>query len=132
MPNDLTELNALRVQAGKPELKAWKESKIKLVETIARTRNEVAMMKARASKEAAAPTPAPAPVKGDRKTFTAVEVAKELGMNDRVIRQKLRRIYRGREEVKGLPPLINEEWEWVMKHKSAVIDLLKRDRRAKS
>lgn len=126
-------LNSLRVAVGKKPLKAWKESKAKLDEAVNKLlpRNSDGEVIG----EGVIASGAPKRVKKsideeantnphDFSTVTLVAIAKELGINPRVARAKMRRVSVPADFLAG-------KHTYHEQHKAWVVDALKRDFRKK-
>ena len=127
----LNELNALRTAAGMKPLKVWKASKAALQTAIDKLQETTAETAEREFHEAdqVVPKTAEAPVNVKRKALNASgvsisEIAKSLGMNDKVARAKLRR----RTDV---PRLEGKAWSFAEKDVAKVKEILKQDNRKK-
>lgn len=127
----LNELNALRTAAGMKPLKVWKASKAALQAAIDKLQETTAETAEREFHEAdqVVPKTVEAPVNVKRKALNASgvsisEIAKSLGMNDKVARAKLRR----RTDV---PRLEGKAWSFAEKDVAKVKEILKQDNRKK-
>ena len=118
----LNELNALRIAAGMKPLKVWKASKAALQAAIDKLQS-VTVVQTETSKAVEAPVKrtVKAPNAGG---VSISEIAKSLGMNDKVARAKLRR----RTDV---PRLEGKAWSFAEKDVAKVKEILKQDNRKK-
>jgi hypothetical protein len=133
----LVYLNELRKHTGKAPLKAWKESKAKLAEAIAKLEANISALEPDRIVAPGIGSPdevvtvikakgTPIPKKPETPvvelvTITLVEIAKELSINPRVARAKMRR-------VKSLPEgTVVGKHTYARTHKQHVIDALKHD-----
>lgn len=108
----LTQLNALRVANGMKPLKTWKESTAKLDAVIAKLQSTSTTKQ---QLEASVKT-----TKGDAVSITTI--AKELGINDKVARAKLRRC-------DNVPAIDGVRWMFAPKDVETIKAILKGDRR---
>lgn len=117
----LNELNALREYAGMKPLKVWKASKAALQAAIDKLQSTaVTAMQTETVKAIEAPVN----VKRKTEGVSISEIAKSLGMNDKVARAKLRR----RTDV---PRLEGKAWSFAEKDVAKVKEILKQDNRKK-
>lgn len=110
----LTEkLNTLRIAAGMSPLKSWKGSRAKLNEQIEKLEREAKKNK-----------PAKAPKKASSDTITLADIARELDINPKVARAKMRRV--------TVPAGFEaERHTYYLERKQWVIDTLTTDMRKK-
>lgn len=123
----LEQLNALRIANGEKPYKAWKESRAKLDAKLAQYAPQPAVDDSPAPTETAdadAPTPEPKKVIGNALTITLADIARELNLNPKIARAKMRRIRvpEGAEVSKHT---------YNIDHKQTIIDMLKKDFRRK-
>lgn len=128
----LNELNALRTAVGMKPLKAWKESKVKLEAAIAKLQaNTTTTQQLEATKVIVDSLTDKAEeiyqevIKEKKNVGVSIsEIAKSLGINDKVARAKLRR----RDDVPCLP---GKAWTFAHKDVAKVKEILKQDNRKK-
>lgn len=118
----LEEYNRLRTEKGMPLITSWKESKTKLLDAIARL-DPVDLKKAerpirRPSVKAEQTVKKPPK---DSDSFTLADVARDHGIDPKVLRAKARR----HAEQLGQYASGNEGWTFLNTHKSKVLGLLK-------
>jgi hypothetical protein len=142
----LNKLNVLRAANNKPQLKSWKESRAKLeaaiasleASTITATLDNEPDDYARVFDEPVAIAEPQPPNDGARKpkpvreimddikagTITLADIARELQLNPKVLRAKMRRL--------TIPPqYVVGKHTYYAAHKDAIIEIIKRDHRRK-
>ena len=142
----LIELNALRTAAGMKPLKAWKESKVKLVAAIEKlgakpsnvevTKVPTGMTAEKAAKAVAKPAPKAKPAKATKPAaakkstgegITISTIAAELGIDPKVARAKLRRAFADADGTGS-----NGRWEFTKDKVAEVKAILTGDARKKA
>lgn len=144
----LIELNECRVALGQKPLKAWKESRAKLEDTINMLHNELderadtnpepekhpdpvavakdakkmAAQKEKSIKGKAAAAPKKSKPAPNATNVTIGQLCEQLSINPKVARAKLRRLVAKDETFPK--PVSDGRWEWDAKHKDALIKLL--------
>lgn len=126
----LAKLNSLRANANKPPLKAWKESRAKLEAAVAALTPAMPAEVITAAEEPAANVAASVPKAskavrpGNAFTVTLANIARELNLQPKIARAKMRRI--------RLPEGVEvSKHTYAVDHKQTVIDMLKKDFRRK-
>lgn len=129
----LEQLNALRIANGEKPYKAWKESRAKLDAKLAQytPQHNVTPALVEVAETPAADVPAKPAVKkleapvGNALTVTLADIARELNLNPKIARAKMRRIRvpEGAEKAKHV---------YNIDFKQTIIDMLKKDFRRKS